>query len=58
MFKIKIGNYGIVNINRLPENKAEYDQITNARKGKESVTIQSLSKATIFPLFEEKLHIN
>jgi hypothetical protein len=39
MFEIKIGNYGIVNINRLPENKAEYDQINNSRKGKESFVI-------------------
>jgi len=44
MFSVTIGNYGIVNINRLPETQDEYNQIINARKGKESLIIDKYIK--------------
>jgi len=44
MFKVKIGNYGIVNVNRLPENHNEYNQIINAREGKESLVVDKYIK--------------
>ena len=44
MFSVTIGNNGIVNINRLPETKEEYDQIINARKGNESPVINKYIK--------------
>jgi len=44
MFKVKIGNHGIVNVNRLPENHNEYNQIINAREGKESIVVDKYIK--------------
>lgn len=44
MFKVEIGNHGIVNVNRLPKNQTEYSQLINARKGKESLTMDKYIK--------------
>lgn len=44
MLKVKIGNYGIVNVDRLPENLAEYNQLIDAREGKESFMMDKYIK--------------
>ncbi|MCC4771135.1 hypothetical protein FXV91_13465 [Methanosarcina sp. DH2] len=64
MFSVTIGNYGIVKINRLPENATEYNQIIDAREGKESFIIDKSIKVfdvrngeldnDLIPVSEEK----